>query len=99
MRWLITTTSLQLDKKHTQEINKDFDGTLNNHGTMVFAAKQEQNEPYTFKDMFLQPENSYFILAMIKEVEAHKAIINWTLMKYSEVKNNYKNKDGKLNTI
>ena len=36
---------------------------------------------------------------MIKEVEEHKAIINWTLMKNIEVNNKQKNKDGKLKTI
>ena len=31
--------------------------------------------------MFLQPEKSDFILAMIKEVEAYEARNNWTHMK------------------
>ena len=35
---------------------------------MVFAENQEQNESYTFKDIFLQPDKSYLILDMIKEV-------------------------------
>ena len=35
---------------------------------MVFVEKK-QNESYTFKDMLLQPDKSYFILAMIKDVE------------------------------
>ena len=57
---------------------------------MVFAENQEQNESYTFKDIFLQPENSYLFLAMIKEVEAHEVRSHCTLMKKSEVKNKRK---------
>ena len=30
--------------QHIQEINRDFDGTLDNYGLMVFAANKEQNE-------------------------------------------------------
>ena len=33
--------------------------------------------------MLLQPDKSDFILAIIKEVEAHEAIIHWKLMKNS----------------
>ena len=49
--------------------------------------------------MLLQPDKSYFIIAMIKEVESHEAINHWTLMKNSKVNNKHKNKDGKLKTI
>ena len=82
--------------QHTQEINRHFDGTLNHYGPMVFAENQEQNKSYTFKDALLQPDKSYFILTMIKEVESHKAISHWTLMKNSEVNNKHKNKDMKI---
>ena len=36
---------------------------------MVFASYQEQNDTYTFKSILLQPQKSYFIQSMIKEVE------------------------------
>ena len=49
--------------------------------------------------MLLQPYESYFILAIIKEVETHESINNWKLMKNSEVKQKHKNKDDKLKTI
>ena len=49
--------------------------------------------------MLLQPDKSDFIIAMIKEVEAHKAINHRTLMKKSEVNNNHTNKYGKIKTI
>ena len=37
--------------------------------------------------MLLQPENSDFILPMIREVEAHESRSHFTLMKNSEVNN------------
>ena len=66
---------------------------------MIFVANQEQNESYAFKEMLLQPENSDFILAMTKEVEAHEDIIHWEIINNSEVNNEHKNRSGKLKTI
>ena len=94
-----THISITISNQHNQESNIHFYGTLNHYGPMVFASDQEQNEYYTFKDMLLQLENSYFILATIKQVGAHEAISHGTLMKNSEVKNKHKNKYGKLKTI
>ena len=56
-------TFITRENQHIQEINSNFDGTLNNYGPMLFAENQEQNESYTFKDMLLQPYQSDFILA------------------------------------
>ena len=39
---------LTVSNKQIQEINRHFDGTLNNYGPMVFSSNQEQNESYTF---------------------------------------------------
>ena len=61
---------------------------------MVFTANKEQIESYTFKDMLLQPNKSYFLLAMIKYIEAQKSRSFWTLMKNSEVNNKHKTKMG-----
>ena len=49
--------------------------------------------------MMLQPENSSFILAMIKEVEAHKVRSHCTLMKNSEFNKNHKNIDEEIKHI
>ena len=65
---------------------------------MVFAENQEQNESYTFKGMLLQPDRSYFILDIIKEVEAQESRSHWTYMKNIEVNNKHKNKYGKFKT-
>ena len=59
------------ENHHTQEIDRHFYGTLVFFGPMVFAENQDQNEFYNFKDMLLQPNKSYFIIAMIKEVAEH----------------------------
>ena len=66
---------------------------------MVFAENQELNQSYAFKDILLQPHKSYFILSMIKEVEAHEARNHRKRMNNSEVKNKHKNKYGKLKNI
>ena len=34
-----------ISNQHIQEINRNFDGTLNNYGPMVFLSNKEQNEP------------------------------------------------------
>ena len=83
----------------TQKINRHFYGTLDNFGSMLFAANLEQNYSGSFKDMLLQPDKSYFVLAIIKEVEAHEARGHWILMKNSDVNNKHKNKYEKLKTI
>ena len=57
---------------------------------MLLTANQEQNESYTFKDMLLQPYKSDFVLASIKEVEAHESRSNWILIKNSVINNNPK---------
>ena len=57
---------------------------------MVFAENQEQNKFYTCKHMLLQPDKSYFIVAIIKQFQAHESRNHWTRMKKSEVKNNHK---------
>ena len=49
--------------------------------------------------MLLQPDKSFFIVAIIKEVEEHENRYNWKLMKKSEVKNKHKYSDGKMKTI
>ena len=40
--------------QNIQEMNRHFDGTLNYFGPIVFSENQEQNESYTFKDIFLK---------------------------------------------
>ena len=57
---------LTRSNQHIQEIIRHFDGTLHNYGHMVFAENQEQNKSHTFKEMLLQSEKSYVIIAMIK---------------------------------
>ena len=49
--------------------------------------------------MLLQLYKSYLIISMIKYVEAQEYRSHWAHMKKSEVRNNHKNKYGKLKTI
>ena len=60
---------ITISNQQIWEVNRHFDVTLNFYGPMVFASNREQNQSYTFKDIFLQPDKSYFILYMIKEIE------------------------------
>ena len=41
--------------QHIQEVNRHFDRNPNCFGPMVFAANQDINKSYTFKDILLQP--------------------------------------------
>ena len=63
---------LTRSKNHIQDINRHFDGTLNNFYPTVFVENQEQNESYTFNDFFLKIDKSDFILAIIKAIESYK---------------------------
>ena len=55
--------------------------------------------PTYIKDVLLQQDKSYFIMEMIKYVEAHEARSHWKLMKNSEVNNMKINKYGNIKTI
>ena len=85
--------------QNIQEINRYFDGTLNHCGPMVFASNQEQNESYTFEETLLHTDKLDFILATIKEVEAHESRSHWKITKNSKVNNKHKNIYGELNSI
>ena len=87
------------ENQHIQIINGHFDIALNHFGPLVFAENQEQNESYTFRKILLQPDKSYFILSIIKEVESHGSINHGTLTKNSEVNNKRKNKDYNIKNI
>ena len=47
-------------------VNTQFDETINQMHPMVFAADQEQNENYTFREMLKQEDSNAFIQAMVK---------------------------------
>ena len=44
--------------QHIREINRHFYGTLNHFCPIAFAANQEQNEYYTFREVLFQPDKS-----------------------------------------
>ena len=71
--------------KHLEDVNTLFYNLINVFRAMLFAANQEQNETYTFKDMLRQDYCRQFIDAMIVEVNAHEDREHWTLMKQKEL--------------
>jgi len=77
-----------------------FDETINVLHPMVFAANQEQNEVFTFRDMMKQDDNESFIMAMVKEINDHEERGHWTLMRKDEVDRSKLNpRTGKVDTI
>ena len=52
--------------QHIQEINRHFDGTLNNYGPMAFEENQEQTNNTQLSKFCC---NQTLIIAIIKEVE------------------------------
>ncbi len=73
-----------------EEVSILFDGTLNKVYEFAFAANQQQNETYTFKDAMLQDDASDFIKAMIKEINDHESNNHWTMMSRSSMPANAK---------
>eukprot|EP00957_Ditylum_brightwellii_P051193 3881002-Ditylum_brightwellii.AAC.1 len=52
---------------------------------MAFAANQQQNENYIYKDMLKQPNCKEFVVAMLEEIAVHEGRNHWSLIKRSEV--------------
>eukprot|EP00957_Ditylum_brightwellii_P077963 5926307-Ditylum_brightwellii.AAC.1 len=95
----ISNTILEYAIYHTEVANTLYDETLIGMHPMAFAANQQQNEIYTFKDMMKQVDAKEFIAAMLKEMEVHKNRKHWTCMLKSDVPKDKLDKNGKLKTI
>ena len=57
---------LTRSNQHIQEINRHFNGTLNHFGPVVFAANQEQNESYTFKEICCNQISHILLYTLLK---------------------------------
>eukprot|EP00957_Ditylum_brightwellii_P200282 15268128-Ditylum_brightwellii.AAC.1 len=57
---------------HSEVPTALFDDTINCFSHMAFAANQQQNEAYTYKDMLKQPDCKKFVAAMLEEIAVHK---------------------------
>ena len=68
-----------------EELNLLFDGTINKVFEFAFAANQQQNETYTFKDAMLQDDIGDFIKAMVKEISDHEENNHWTMIPRSDM--------------
>ena len=94
------TISLQQPAIYNIEVsNALYDNSTNWIHPMAFAANQQQNETYTFRDMMKQPDQKDFIAAMMKEIEVHEGRNHWTCIKKSEVPREKLDKKGQLKTI
>ena len=61
------------------------DGSINKVHEFIFAANQQQNEAYTFKDALLQDDTADFIKALVKEIDDHKKKNHWTMVPRSSI--------------
>eukprot|EP00957_Ditylum_brightwellii_P146390 11145754-Ditylum_brightwellii.AAC.1 len=52
---------------------------------MAFAACQQQNETYTYKDMLQQPDCKEIVAATLEEIAVHEGRNHWSLIKRSEI--------------
>ena len=64
--------------------NQCFDGTLNCLHYMALAAGKQDNESYTFGEIFKPEDASSFVAAMVKEVEDHESRGHWEVIPRSQ---------------
>ena len=64
---------------------KLIDGTNNKIFEFAFAANQQQNETYTFKDAIKKDDSDDFIKAMVKEIKDHEENNHWTMIPCSNM--------------
>ena len=67
--------------KHLEDVNTLFDNSINVFHAMMFAANQEHNETYNFKDMLRHDDCQQLIDKMMVEVNAHEDRDHWNLIK------------------
>ena len=73
------STAIEQINTSLNEINLNFDGTLNSFITHVFAAGKESNEVYTFREMLKQEDRLNFVNAMEKEIDDHVRLDHWEI--------------------
>eukprot|EP00957_Ditylum_brightwellii_P050944 3863720-Ditylum_brightwellii.AAC.1 len=49
-----------------------FDDIINCFSPVAFAANQQQNENYTYKNMLKQPDRKEFVAVMLEEIAVHE---------------------------
>eukprot|EP00957_Ditylum_brightwellii_P071725 5452378-Ditylum_brightwellii.AAC.1 len=70
---------------HSEVATALFDDIINCFSPMAFAASQQQNENYTYKDISKQPDCKEFVAAMLEEIAVHEGQNHWSLIKRSKV--------------
>lgn len=66
-------------------LNSHFDCTLNVLSTFAYAAMNDTNDTFTFKEMCQQPDMPKFIDAMVKEVADHNERLHWDIIPRAEI--------------
>ena len=66
-------------------LNMHFDGTFNIFSTLAYAALNDLNDVYTYREMLKQPDVSKFVEAMIKEVMDHEERRHWICVPRSKI--------------
>eukprot|EP00957_Ditylum_brightwellii_P034600 2623672-Ditylum_brightwellii.AAC.1 len=79
---------------HTEVATALFDDTIDSFSPMTFAANQQQNETYTYKDMLRQPDRKEFVTTMLGEIAVHEGSNHWSLVKRSDVPESHLVKGG-----
>ena len=72
-------------KAHMNYFNMYFDGTFNIFSTFAYAALNDSNDVYTYREMLKQPDVSKFVEAMVKEVIDHEERRHWICVPRSEI--------------
>jgi hypothetical protein len=71
--------------KHFEELNKHYDGTMNQIHFMSFSTDVSSNEVFTYKEAMTQEDTHLFAEAMQKEVADHDLRNHWTIVHRSIV--------------
>eukprot|EP00957_Ditylum_brightwellii_P072907 5540357-Ditylum_brightwellii.AAC.1 len=83
----LSTVSLTLQNRatvHAEVATALHDNTINLFSPMAFAANQQQNKTYMYRDMLKQPDCKDFIVAILEEVSIHEDRNDWTSRKFGE---------------
>ena len=62
------------------EVNKLYDGTMNNVHHLLYATDISSNDSFTFRNAMEQDDKMAFVDAMEKEIADHEAGAHWSIV-------------------
>jgi hypothetical protein len=80
-------------ENHLHEVNKLYDGTLNDVISYAFSALEidaSNNKVFTHSKEMKEPDANCFIEAMQKEVEDHESRDHWETVPHSSIPSSMK---------